>query len=195
MDLHVRRTHQVRRNTEECQFEGHLWRVLAFRLCGNSSTFNENSDQNQEPFPGLQNAQWLLTASQLRPALLWPCQGLLASTCLSSLPTSRAGLLALPKHTSNIPVSTPSLPPGCSSSCSGPPPCQARCPVLQAVNSCDQGFTTGKPGHGSQLQSHHQDNKHLEFHFGAHGSTAQPCPQPLREALLFQPTPGPTLQG
>lgn len=84
--------------------------------CGHFYTFYENSNQNQEPFPGLQNTQWRLSTSRLRPALLWPSQGLLASTCLSSLPTSRAGLLALPKHASNIPVSAPSLPPGCSSS-------------------------------------------------------------------------------
>lgn len=83
---------------------------------GNSYTIYEKSNQNQEPFPGFQSTQWLHRTSQLRPALLWPRQGLLASTSLSSLPTSRAGLLALPKHALNIPVSTPSHPPGCSSS-------------------------------------------------------------------------------
>lgn len=118
-----------------------------------------------------------LYSSPAKPALLWPCQGLLlASTCLSSSPPGGLVSSLFPNTPRTFPC--PCLP----SHLDVLPPVPVflrarhhaqRCRLLTPAT---RGSPQGNQDIALSLKATPQDPRYLECHCWTHGSTSQPCP-------------------
>lgn len=173
----VRQTHWGQRNTTWMSLRGPPLEAISLQT-GNSKIFYEK--KNEPKARTISRAPEYTMApysSPAKPALLWPCQGLLlASTCLSSSPPGGLVSSLFPNTPRTFPC--PRLP----SHLDVLPPVPVflrarhhaqRCRLLTPAT---RGSPQGNQDIALSLKATPQDPRYLECHCWTDGSTSQPCP-------------------